>query len=151
MFPPLNLPPFEIIIGQSADGSYTLYDPIRGKHVAATPEEWVRQHFVNYLTAHLAYPSAFIANEVGIKLNGMNRRCDTVIYSRTLRPACIVEYKRPTVEISRAVFDQIARYNSVIGAEYLIVSNGMKHFCCRFTGSAYEFLEAIPPYDRIAP
>ena len=149
MYAPLNLPPFNVRFGQASDGSPTIYDTVRGKFVAATPEEWVRQHFVNYLIAHLGFPQAFIANEIGLKLNGTSRRCDTIIYTRGLRPACIVEYKRPSVEITAAVFDQIARYNSVLSAPFLIVSNGMKHFCCRFNGEGYTFLRSIPSYDEM--
>lgn len=145
----LNLPSFDIKIGRAPDGSLTLYDPLRQKNVAATPEEWVRQHFVNYLTSHLGFPSAFMANEKGIRLNNTARRCDTVIFSRDLRPVCIVEYKRPQVEISRDVFDQIARYNSVLRCPYLIVSNGLKHFCCRFNGNSYDFLTTIPSFDTM--
>lgn len=143
----LNLPSFNIVMGKNSSGEVTLFDPLRNKHLVATPEEWVRQHFVNYLVNHLNFPKSFIANEKSLKLNGMTRRCDTLIYTRDLRPLCIVEYKRPTVEITAEVFNQIARYNSVIKAPYLIVSNGCKHFCCKFTGSSYDFLSEIPSYD----
>lgn len=149
MFDSLNLPSFDIKLGRADDGSVTLYDPLRKKYVAATPEEWVRQHFVNYLTAHCGYPAQFMANEVGIKLNNTARRCDTVIYARTLRPVCIVEYKRPDVEITSKAFDQIARYNSVLGAPYLIVSNGLRHYCCRFSGTGYVFLASLPGYEEM--
>ena len=150
MFEQLKLPPFDIKIRTDADGKAEFYDPSRRKFVAATPEEWVRLHFVNYLTEHLGFPAALVANEVGIKLNDTRRRCDTVIYSRDLRVVCIVEYKRPSVEITSKVFDQIARYNSVLEAPYLIVSNGLKHFCCRFRGDSYEFLHAIPPHSEMS-
>lgn len=146
----LNLPAFDIAVGVAPDGSPTFYDPVRKKHVVATPEEWVRQHFVNYLIAYREFPASMIANEKGLKLNGMNRRCDTLIYTRDLRPLCIIEYKRPSVEITPAVFDQIARYNSVLTAKYLIVSNGMKHYCCRFTGNGYTFLPTIPSYEEMS-
>ena len=149
MFDQLNLPEYDIAIGRGADGHPTLYDPIRKKYVAATPEEWVRQHFVNFLTKWRGFPSAFIANEVGLKLNGTSRRCDTIIYSRNLVPVCIVEYKRPSVEITAEVFGQIARYNSVHLAPFLIVSNGLRHYCCRFNGDNYSFLEDIPSYDEM--
>ena len=142
----LNLPAFDIITGVAADGAPTVYDSIRKKHVAATPEEWVRQHFVNYLINHLGFPASFIANEIGLRLNGTMRRCDTIIFNRRLRPACVVEYKRPSVEVSSAVFDQIARYNSVLRAPFLIVSNGIRHFCCRFNGESYAFLPEIPSF-----
>lgn len=149
MFPQLNLPPFDIRLERSSDGTVRVYDPQRAKWLVLTPEEWVRQHFVNYLTAVLGYPTALIANEVGMRLNDTQRRCDTVVYHRDLSPACIVEYKRPSVEITARVFDQIARYNSVLGAGHLIVSNGLRHFCCRFEGEAYRFLRQIPPYEEM--
>lgn len=147
--PALNLPPKPIATRIDADGVCRLFDKLRAKWVAATPEEHVRQQFVGYLTDELKFPAAFIANEVGLTLNDTRRRCDTIIYTRTLSPLCIVEYKRPTVEITRKVFDQIARYNSVLGASYLIVSNGLRHYCCHFTGSGYEFLSSIPTYEEM--
>ncbi len=146
MFDQLNLPQFKLDINCIDDAIYQVFDRLRGKFVVLTPEEWVRQHFVNYLIEHLNFPATLMANEVGLKLNDTQRRCDTLIYTRDLRPLCIVEYKRATVEITSAVFDQIARYNSVIGAPYLIVSNGIRHFCCRFNGSNYKFLKNIPSY-----
>lgn len=142
----LNLPAFDIRLRHADDGAPQVYDPLRHKWVALTPEEWVRQHFVNYLAECLGYPPAVMANEVGMHLNGTQRRCDTLVYSRDLRPLAVVEYKRPTVEITSVVFDQIARYNSVIGARWLIVSNGIRHFCCRFDGDGYSFVRAIPEY-----
>ena len=83
---------------------------------SATPEEWVRQHFVAWLTGALGYPASLMANEVGLRLNGTLRRCDTIIYDRSLRPLVVVEYKAPSVTISQRVFDQIARYNLVLRA-----------------------------------
>ncbi len=147
MFQELNLPRFGVQLRLGDEGQTFVYDLLRQKWVVLTPEEWVRQHFVNYLTVHRGFPSTMMANEVGLRLNGTQRRCDTVIYTRSLRPLCIVEYKRPSVEITRTVFDQIARYNSVLGSPYLSVSNGMRHFCCRFNGDGYEFLREIPTYE----
>ena len=148
MFQQLNLPQFDVQLRESG-GQVSVYDKLRQKWVALTPEEWVRQHFVNYLTVHCGFPSAMMTNEVGLKLNNTQRRCDTVIYTRSLDPLCIVEYKRPSVEITRTVFDQIARYNSVLGAQFLIVSNGLRHFCCRFNGDTYDFLREIPSYNEM--
>lgn len=147
--PQLNLPSASITTRIDPDGVCRLYDKLRSKWVAATPEERVRQQFVYYLINVLQFPAAFVANEVGLTLNDTRRRCDTIIYTRALRPLCIVEYKRPSVEITRKVFDQIARYNSVLGARYLIVSNGLRHYCCHFTGSGYEFLSSIPTYEEM--
>jgi len=149
MFDKLNLPPFDIKLRRDPDGVVRVFDPLRSKWLVLTPEEWVRQHFVNYLIAELGFPSSLIANEKGLKFNNMQRRCDTVVFHRDLSPACIVEYKRPTVEITQRVFDQIARYNSVLGAGHLIVSNGLRHFCCRFTGESYEFLKAVPKFEDL--
>ena len=145
----LALPAFDIQLRRESDGVTRLYDPLRRKWLVATPEEWVRQHFVNYLVSHLGFPASFIANETGIKFNGMQLRCDTVIYNRNLRPLCIVEYKRPAVAVTPAVFDQIARYNSVLEAPFLIVSNGMSHYCCCFRDGGYEFLHSIPSYEEM--
>lgn len=146
----LNLPAFDVALQRRPDGTVSIYDPLRRKWLVATPEEWVRQHFVNYLIDHLGFPRSFIANEVGLTLNGMPRRCDTIIYTRGLAPLCIVEYKRPTVAITPKVFDQIARYNSVLGAPYLIVSNGLHHYCCHYTSAGYTFVPTIPTYAEMS-
>ncbi len=147
----LNLPSFDYRLSRGDDGVTRIYDCLRQKFVALTPEEWVRQHFVNYLITTLGYPRGLMANEVSLKLNRTARRCDTIIYSRQGRPLAIVEYKAPTVAITQTVFDQIARYNSVIGASYLIVSNGLAHYCCRFddNSQSYTFLREIPGYSAL--
>lgn len=154
MFKPaaLNLPPYSAQVRDDADsrrGGCEIYDALRQRWVALTPEEWVRQNFVNFLVAHRGFPPSFMANEIGIRLNGTLRRCDTVVYTRALRPLVIVEYKAPEVHISQKVFDQIARYNIVLGAEYLIVSNGLSHYCCRFGAGGYVFLKDIPCYSEL--
>lgn len=146
----LHLPPFRPGLQCDTSGEYRIFDPLRGRWLVLTPEEWVRQHFVNYLINHLHFPASFIANEVSLTLNDTRRRCDTLIYTRSLSPLCVVEYKRPTVAIDRRVFDQIARYNSVIMAPFLIVSNGMRHYCCQYTPGGYTFLKAIPTYDQMS-
>lgn len=147
----LNLPAFACRFERGSDGIDRIYDCLRRKFVALTPEEWVRQHFVNYLISALAYPEGLMANEVSLKLNNTARRCDTLIYSRQGKPLMIVEYKAPEVSIAQKVFDQIARYNSVVGAKYLVVSNGLRHYCCRFgcQDGGYEFLKEIPPYAAL--
>lgn len=149
MFDQLNLPNFDIQLREADNQTVEVFDPLRRKWVVLTPEEWVRQHFAHYLTTALGVPPTFVANEVGVRLNGRQRRCDTVIYRRNLEPLCIVEYKRPTVTISAAVFDQIARYNMVLGCPWLIVSNGLRHFACRFDGARYTFLPELPTYEQM--
>ena len=147
--PALNLPAAALDIRMIADHK-EIYDPLRRRWVALTPEEWVRQHFVAWLTGPLGYPASLMANEVGLRLNGMLRRCDTIIYDRSLRPLVVVEYKAPSVAISQRVFDQIARYNMVLQARALVVSNGLSHYCCIYCpDGTYRFLPEIPSYGRL--
>ena len=144
----LNLPVFDTKINVR-NGKNVIFDVIRKRYVALTPEEWVRQHFVHFLIAHKGYPSTLLANEVMVKLNGTTKRCDTVLYRRDLSARMIVEYKAPHIEITQAVFDQITRYNMVLKVDYLIVSNGMQHYCCRidYAHQSYTFLQDIPDYN----
>lgn len=150
----LNLPPAKLHVVQSADGVVRVFDRLRKIHVALTPEEWVRQHFVAMLIEELGYPEGLMANEVPLTLNGTSRRCDTVVYSREgLQPLMIVEYKAPNVALTQRVFDQIVRYNTVLRTPWLVVSNGLKHYCCRvdFDNHRVEFADSIPPYKSLAP
>ena len=144
----LNLPTVAAKVKEK-DGKHIIFDPVRRKFVALTPEEWVRQHFVNYLITDKGYPKELLANEVPIKLNGTSKRCDTVAYNRFLTPLMIVEYKAPHIEITSSVFDQIVRYNMVLHVRYLAVSNGISHFCCKidYENLTYSFLEGIPEYN----
>lgn len=146
----LNLPTFEAKVKEK-DGKHVIFDPVRRKFVALTPEEWVRQHFVNYLIRYKGYPQELLANEVSLKLNGTSKRCDTVLYDRFLTPLMIVEYKSPSVGITNAVFDQITRYNMAMHVRYLAVSNGISHFCCKidYEKLTYSFLEEIPAYGNL--
>lgn len=157
---PLNLPPVELRVRMDADGVRRVYDPLRAKFVALTPEEFVRRHFTSFMINQLGYPQALMANEVSLKINDTARRCDTVVYDRVSlltphtppRPLVIVEYKAPGVEITPKVFDQIARYNLVMGARLLIVSNGLHHYCCLAHPSrpnSYRFLPEIPGYQSL--
>ena len=146
----LNLPKYETKICER-DGKLQIFDPLRKCHVALTPEEWVRQHFVNFLIESRGFPAALMANEVAITVNGMKRRCDTVVYDRQLQPRVIVEYKAPTVKITKEVFAQISRYNLTLKVGYLIVSNGLQHYCCRmdYPNNSYSFMQEIPEYTKI--
>lgn len=147
---PLNLPTFAAKVKEK-EGKRTIFDEVRRKFVALTPEEWVRQHFVNYLITAKGYPKELLRNEVSVKLNGTAKRCDTVAYNRFLEPLLIVEYKAPTIEITNAVFDQIVRYNIVLRVRYLAVSNGIRHFCCKidYENLSYTFLDSIPEYKML--
>ncbi len=146
----LNLPKFEVKVSVQ-NGKPVIFDRLRRKYVIITPEEWVRQHFVHFLLSEKQYPENLIANEIGIKLNNTQKRCDTVVYDNLLTPLVIIEYKAPSVEITMNVFDQIVRYNMALKAKYLIVSNGLQHFCCKinYEKGDYNFLEEIPVYSRL--
>lgn len=152
LFPKLNLPPTRLSMKCCADGVMRVYDPLRRKYVALTPEEWVRQHFVAHMVGALGFPETLLANEVAITLNGTSRRCDTVVYSRQgLKPLAIVEYKAPHVVITQRVFDQISRYNMVLRVPWLFVSNGLGHYCCRvdYDAGRCVFLTELPCYGEM--
>lgn len=146
----LNLPsyPFKTM---TRNGKPYIFDVLRKKYVALTPEEWVRQHFTRFLLEEKGYPQGLLANEVQVNLNGTRKRCDTVLFKRDLTARMIVEYKAPSVEITQAVFDQITRYNMVLRVDYLVVSNGLRHYCCRinYSDGTYVFLTEIPRYDEL--
>ncbi|MDR1357553.1 MAG: type I restriction enzyme HsdR N-terminal domain-containing protein [Tannerellaceae bacterium] len=146
----LNLPAFDVKVTKK-NGRQMILDPLRRKYVALTPEEWVRQHFVNYLITEKQYPLELLGNEVTLRLNATTKRCDTIVYNRFLLPLAIVEYKAPEVTIKRAVFDQISRYNASLKVRFLVVSNGLKHFCCRidYETQTYTFLNNIPAYGEL--
>ena len=147
---PLNLPSYPAKI-LKRNGKNVIFDPLRQKYVALTPEEWVRQHFVHLLTDFKGYPKGLLANEIQLDLNGTKKRCDTVLFNKDLSARMIVEYKAPNIEITQAVFDQISRYNMVLKVEYLIVSNGMRHYCCKidYNTMQYTFLPDIPSYTEL--
>ena len=149
-FPRLNLPQYDARL-RNTNGRMQIFDSLRGRYVALTPEEWVRQHFVHFLTDEKGYPAALMANEVRIELNGMSRRCDSVLFSQSLRPLMIMEYKRPDVRISSRTFAQICRYNIVMKVDWLIVRNGLEHYCCRmdYEQQTYSFLADIPPAESL--
>ncbi len=138
----LNLPNYTALIRTCGD---KVFDPIRQKQVKLTPEEWVRQNIVQHLLA-LGFPQGLIAVEQPIAFNGLKKRCDIVVYNRQTLPSLIVECKAPHVGITQKVFDQIAVYNLKLNVEYLIVTNGLQHFCCKVNlqKGKVEFLYDFP-------
>lgn len=146
----LNLPTCQLKFADEG-GRVTVWDQVRMKYVAFTPEENVRQHFVSYLISAKGYPATHLMNEVSLNLNGLSRRCDTVAYDRQLTPKVIVEYKAPTVQITKQVFEQISRYNLVLKVDYLIVSNGIRHYCVKmdYENGTYSFLTEMPSYPEL--
>ena len=143
----LNLPPYNANIKKTG-GTVKIFDILRRKFVALTPEEWVRQNFVHYLQEHKGYSPLFMMNEVKLELNGMSKRCDSLVYDRQGKPLMIVEYKAPHIALNQAVFDQITRYNIVLGVDYLIISNGITHYCIKINEqkNGYTFLTDVPNY-----
>ena len=135
----LNLPSFDIKIRREGNRAVVL-DPLRRRWVALTPEEWVRQHFVNLLVSEKHYPATLVANEVQLSVGEKVMRADTVVYDRTLRPRMIVEYKAPTVAITQKVFDQISIYNMLLHVDYLVVSNGLQHYICKMDYNDKKYL-----------
>jgi hypothetical protein len=146
----LNLPNYTPKISK-INGKQFIYDIIRRKNVALTPDEWVRQHFVNYLITEKNYPKERIANEVTVSLNGMSKRCDTVVYNQFLEPIVIVEYKAPSVPITQDVIEQITRYNICLRVSILIVTNGLEQYCFRidYETLTYSYLKEMPGYDKL--
>lgn len=147
---PLNLPSVPLRKKIDHDG-LKVFDVLRDKWVILTPEEMVRQHFTAWLRNSFHYPASLMANEIGIEVNGTRKRCDTVVFRREGTPLLIVEYKAPDVPITQDVFDQIVRYNLQLRAEYLIVSNGINHYCCKidYRANSYNFLPTIPDYNSL--
>lgn len=146
----LNLPKYEIRIGRK-DGRLTIFDFLRRRYVALTPEEWVRQHFTHFLVEHKSYPQGLLANEVELSVGDKSLRCDSVLYDRELRPRMIVEYKAPHIKLTQKVFQQIATYNLLLHVDYLVVSNGIEHHCVKmdYENEKYLFLKDIPEYKNL--
>ncbi len=146
----LNLPPFEIKL-RGTKAQPQIFDILRKKYIALTPEEWVRQHFVHFLVEHKGYPAALIANEIQLKVGEKTLRADSVLYSRDLKPRMIIEYKAPHIPITQKVFDQISIYNMLLHVDYLVVSNGLQHYICKmdYNDKKYLFLEDIPDYEEL--
>ena len=146
----LNLPTFEMKVSGTRQQPKIL-DVLRRKYVVITPEEWVRQHFVHYLIEHKGYPASLLANEVKLKIGSKTLRADSVLYSTQLSPRMIVEYKAPHIKITQQTFDQIFAYNLLLKADYLVVSNGLSHYCCKLDSDSqkYVFFEDIPNYENL--
>jgi len=146
---PLQLPPYPFKITDD-NGQLTLFDVIRKKNIVLTPEEWVRQHFVQYLILQKNYPKTLIKLEGGHKLHGQSKRSDIVVYNKAGEKVLLVECKAPSVQIDQDVFDQVARYNMVHKVKLIAVTNGLQHYYCRvnFDKSSYSFLGELPAYGE---
>ena len=148
----LNLPKTDLKLQRNGN-KVTVFDILRKKYVVLTPEEWVRQHFIHFLINHKGYNASCIANEVTLNLNNTQKRCDTVVYDAQAHPIMIIEYKAAHIPITQLVFNQISRYNIKMKVRWLIVSNGMQHYCCKvnYENETYEFLPDIPSWQELFP
>jgi type I site-specific restriction endonuclease len=146
----LNLPQYNFRI-KKQDEKFQIFDSQRKRYVSLTPEEWVRQHFIRFLVESKGYPSALLAVEKQINLNGMKKRCDAVLYNREAKPVMILEFKASSVPINQETFDQVAVYNSKLEVNFFIISNGMQHYCCKVHPKTvkYELLPEIPDFNTI--
>jgi len=146
----LNFPDYSFKI-KEVNGQKFIFDRLRRKYVALQPEEFVRQHMIEFLVEELHYPATLIGNEISLVYNGMQKRCDSVVYGKHGEPLMIIEYKAPTVEITQRTFDQIAVYNIKLKVKHLVVSNGIRHFYCKINieDNSFQFLEKIPIYEEL--
>ena len=141
----LNLPKFNFK-NRLVDNTIQIFDEVRKGYFKLTPEEWVRQHVINYLAVYKNYPIGLMQVEKLIKYNNLNTRADLIVNDRDFKPVVLVECKAPNVKIGKDAFDQIAKYNFSLKAKYLFVTNGLKHYCCsiNYASGETEFLNDIP-------
>ena len=146
----INLPQYDVRI-RTVSGRDQIFDILRHKYVALTPEEWVRQHFVHYLIEHKNFPSALLANEISLQIGEKKIRADSVLYDRQYHPKMIVEYKAPDIQITQRVFDQISVYNLLLHVDYLVVSNGVNTYACKmdYDNQKYLFLTNLHNYENL--
>jgi hypothetical protein len=144
----LNFPTFTFRF-KNSENKVAIFDEIRKKFIILTPEEWVRQHVVQFLLQDKNYPKSYINVEKLIKINDLSKRYDIVVYQPNGELFLLIECKAPEVKITQQTFDQIARYNLVLNAKYLMVTNGLNHYFCQmdFENEKYIFLEELPEFE----
>ena len=146
----LNFPAFNYQL-KNNENKTSIFDVIRKKYVILQPEEWVRQHCVHYLISEKKYPKSLMNVEKHIKINNLTKRYDIVIFNPNGEIFLVVECKAPNIKITQDTFDQIARYNLALNAQFLMVTNGLQHFYCQmdYQEKRYSFLKDIPNYNSI--
>lgn len=146
--PELNLPSYAVKLKGTREKP-EIFDFLRRKYVSLTPEEWVRQHFTHWLVEQKGYPKGLLGNEIELRIGEKKLRCDSILYDKSAQPQMIMEYKAPTVPITQRVFNQISVYNLLLRVDFLVVSNGIQHYCCKmdYDQQTYRFLEEIPDYS----
>lgn len=138
--PELNLPPFEPVLSKS-EGKLWIFDPLRKKYLVLTPEEWVRQHWINYLINHLGYPGGLFSLEKGLKYNQLQKRTDLIVFARDAQPYLLVECKAPTIKIDERTLIQAMTYNKNYNCPYLILSNGLNHTYMGYSEEMGQFIQ----------
>lgn len=146
----LNLPEYSFKT-RSEGNKLFIFDSLRKKYVRLTPEEWVRQNFVQFLISELKYSPPLIAVETGVRVNENQQRADLIVFDRSGNPVLVAEFKAPEVKISQQTFDQIVRYNMPLKVKFLVVSNGLQHYCCAvdYLQNSYSFRPNIPDFGEI--
>jgi type I site-specific restriction endonuclease len=146
----LNLPNYDFKI-KTEQGLQQIFDPVRKKMVKLNPEEWVRQNLIQFLNKEKNFPISLMAVEKGLKVNSLTKRFDILCYGNNAKPLLLVECKAPSVKISQAAFDQISIYNLQFKVPFLLVSNGIDHYCCQlnYEKRNYSFLDEIPDYSKL--
>jgi hypothetical protein len=146
--PTLNLPPFHPQV-RAGISFPEIFDPFRKKWFKLTPEEWVRQWFLNFLTVHKGFPFGRIAVETEVKYNHLSRRADAVVFNDESKPLVIIECKAPTIEIDENVFYQACMYNNPLNAKWLFLTNGIQHIAADISQEVIQFDESIPNYSGL--
>lgn len=143
----LNFPSYNFRF-KNSENKVSIFDDIRKKFIILTPEEWVRQHTVQFLLQHKDYPKSYVNVEKSVKVNEINKRYDIVVFRPDGDLFLLVECKAPEVKITQSTFDQIARYNLKLKAQYLMVTNGLNHYFCQmdFENEKYIFLQDLPDF-----
>jgi hypothetical protein len=144
----LKYPTFNLRI-KNEKGKALVFDEIRKKWIALSPEEWVRQHVINYLVNHKQVPASLISIEKEINLNNTRKRYDIVVYNTHMQAVLLIECKAPGIEIKTSTLEQALRYNMILGVKYLLISNGLDDFAIRVEGSKSVLLKELPGFDQL--
>lgn len=147
-FLPLNLPEFQFNV-QSQGQSKQIFDFVRRRFVTLTPEEWVRQHFVRFMVDYYSYPPSLLAIEKQVVVNGLKQRADVVVYNKNGKPWLIVECKASSVKLDEDTLHQVVRYNLTLNVPYLVLTNGLEHFCLEYQNEAFVFLPELPSFPNL--
>lgn len=148
----MNLPPYDKMkVRLSSTGRTLVLDCLRRRYITLTPEEMVRQFFINYLVEYMGYPKALMANEVELRVGEKRMRCDSILYDTDMQPRMIIEYKAPDIPITEKVVHQIIAYNTQLNVNYLMMSNGTQHICLHYDEASgkWQIMSKIPAYGDL--